>query len=57
MFINNKSRFEIKLRIIFRNNINFHYIILISLLIFKFFIIIIYIACFINLFIKIKIIL
>ena len=39
----------------FYNNINFHYMISISLLIFKFFIIVIYVACFINLFIKIKI--
>ena len=56
MFINNKSRFEIKLRIMLYNDTNFRYKILISLLIFKSFMIVIYVACFVNLFINIKII-
>ena len=52
--MNSEFRFKIKFRIMLYNNINFRYIILTSSLIFKSFIIIIYVAYFVNLFIKIK---
>ena len=57
MLINSKPRSIIKLRIISLNDINSRYIRLVSLSIFKFFIVIIYIIYFISLSIKTKIIL